>query len=55
MVYLLCFKLTLASPVDRAITAPKANIDEKGVDFDGGATGNKDSVLRVAIRTNATA
>lgn len=55
LVYLLCFKLTLASPVDRDITAPKANIDEKGVDFDGGATGNKDNVLRVAIRTNATA
>jgi len=41
--------------VDRDITVPKANIDEKGVDFDGGATGNKDNVLRVAIRTNATA
>jgi hypothetical protein len=53
--YLLCFKLTLASPVERDITAPKANIDEKGVDFDGGATGNKESVLKVAIRTNATA
>jgi hypothetical protein len=41
--------------VEKDITAPKANIDEKGVDFDGGETGNKDNVLRVAIRMNATA
>lgn len=54
-VYLLCFKLTLASPVERDMTAPKANRDEKGVDFEGGATGNKDSALRIAIRTSATA
>jgi hypothetical protein len=26
----------LASPVDMDITSPEANIDEKGVDFEGG-------------------
>lgn len=41
--------------MERDITAPKANKEEKGVDLEGGATGNKDIVLRMAIRTNATA
>jgi hypothetical protein len=30
----------LASPVDMDTTSPEANIDEKGVDFEGGATGH---------------
>lgn len=54
-VYLLCFKLTLASPVERDITAPRANREEKGVDLEGGATGSRDSALRIAMRTSATA
>jgi hypothetical protein len=41
--------------VERDITAPRANREENGVDFEGGATGSRDNALRIAIRTNATA
>ena len=51
--HLLCFKLILASPVEKDMTAPKANNDEKGVDFEGGATGSKYNALRTAIKAKA--
>ncbi|TVU03308.1 hypothetical protein EJB05_51155, partial [Eragrostis curvula] len=46
--------LTLASPVENDMTTPKANNEEKGVDFEGGAIGNKYKALRTAIRIQAT-
>lgn len=51
--YLLCFKLTLASPVDKDMTAPNQNRDEKGVVFVGGETGSNDNALIIAIRNQA--
>ena len=51
--HLLCFKLILASPVEKDITAPKANNEEKGVDFEGGAMGIRYNALRTAMRTQA--
>lgn len=50
---LLCFKLMLASPEAKAMTAPKANKDEKGVDLDGGEAGSNESALKMASRTQA--
>jgi len=43
----------LASPVEKDMTAPKANNEEKGVDFKGGAIGSKYNALRTAIRAQA--
>jgi len=43
----------LASPVEKDMTAPKANNEEKGVDFEGGAIGSKYNALRTAIRAQA--
>lgn len=51
--HLLCFKLILASPVEKDMTAPKANNEEKGVDFEGGAIGSKYNALRRAIKAKA--
>jgi hypothetical protein len=39
--------------VEKDITAPKANNEEKGVDFGGGAMGIKYNALRTAMRTQA--
>ena len=49
--HLLYFKLTLARPLERDITMPRDNKDEKGVDFEGGAAGSIDNALRIAIST----
>jgi hypothetical protein len=39
--------------VEKDITAPKANNEEKGVDFGGGAMGIKYNALRTVMRTQA--
>lgn len=48
MSHLLNFKLTLARPVERDMTTPRANNDEYLVDFGGGA-GRMDRAFRMAI------
>lgn len=50
---LLCFKLTFASPVERAMTAPKENNEENGVDLDGGDAGSIERALKIDIRIQA--
>lgn len=49
----MCFRLALARPVAKDMTAPKAKMEEKGVVLEGGETGSSDSVLKIAIRTQA--
>jgi len=50
--YLLCFKLTLERPVEKAMTTPKANKEENGVDLDGGDAGSSESALKIASRNH---
>lgn len=50
---LLWFKLVFARPEAKAMTAPKENSDEKGVDLDGGETGSIASALKMANRIQA--
>lgn len=47
------FKLVFASPEAKAITAPKANNEENGVDLEGGDTGSNESVLKTASKPQA--
>lgn len=51
--HLLYFKLTLARPVERDITKPRANKEEKRAAFVGGA-GSIDREFRIAIKTQLT-
>jgi hypothetical protein len=41
--------------VERDITAPNKNREEKGVLLEGGDTGNNEKALSMAIRNHATA
>ena len=49
MPHLLYFKLTLARPVERDITIPRAINEEYFVDFDGGDVERIDRAFRIAI------
>lgn len=51
----MCFRLVLARPDAKAMTAPKLNNEEKGVDLEGGATGSNDNALKMASRIQAQA
>lgn len=51
--HLLCFKLILASPVERDMTAPRENKEENGVVLEGGETGSNDNALKMASRNQA--
>jgi len=53
MTYLLYFKLTLARPVERDITTPRANNEENREDFAGDA-GSIDRAFRIAIKNQLT-
>lgn len=53
VVYLLCFRLVLARPVAKDMTAPNAKREEYGVDLDGGAMGRSDNALKIASRIQA--
>ena len=48
--HLLYFKLTLARPVERDMTMPRAIREEAGVDFVEGDAGRSENTLRIAIR-----
>lgn len=52
--HLLYFKLTLARPLERAITVPRAKRELKGVDFDGGHTGSNEVILNRASNSQLT-
>jgi len=43
----------LARPEAKAMTAPKAKREEKGVDLEGGEAGSSDNALKIASRTHA--
>lgn len=43
----------MASPVEKDMTAPKANNEEKGVDLEGEAIGSKYNALRTDIKAKA--
>lgn len=49
--HLLYFKLTLARPVERDITIPRAVNEEYLVDFEGGDVERKDNAFRIAINS----
>lgn len=51
--HLLYFKLTLARPVDRAITKPRVNNVDMRADFEGDA-GRIDRDFRMAINNQLT-
>lgn len=51
--YLLYFKLTLARPVERDMTTPRANNDEKREAFAGDA-GSIDKAFRITIKNQLT-
>lgn len=52
--HLLYFKLTLARPLERDMTVPRANKEENGVVFAEGAAGRSDSMFRVPIKNQLT-
>lgn len=51
--HLLNFKLTLARPVDRAITKPRANKVDERLDFAGDA-GRIEHAFKIAIKSQLT-
>lgn len=51
--HLLYFKLTLARPVEKAITKPRVNNVDKRVNF-GGHAGRIDRAFRTAIKNQLT-
>jgi hypothetical protein len=52
--YLLYFKLTLAKPVDRDITNPRANKVDIRVDFVEGDGGSKENAFSTAMKNQLT-
>jgi len=52
--YLLYFKLTLAKPVDREITNPRANKVDIRVDFVDGDGGSKENAFSIATKNQLT-
>lgn len=50
---LLCFRLILARPVEKAMTTPKQKREENGEGLEGGETDIHVNALKMASRTHA--